>query len=85
MIQINNHKLLCGDITKGAVDIVMENEKANIIYSDPPWVMGNLKFWDTQLSYPNLRISHIEIRSLLLLSLPFLKMILFSERRFKNT
>ena len=26
MIQINNHKLLCGDITKGAVDIVMGNE-----------------------------------------------------------
>ena len=47
MIQINNHKLLCGDITKGAVDIVMENEKANIIYSDPPWGMSNLKFWDT--------------------------------------
>ena len=32
---------------KGAVDTVMQNEKANIIYSDPPWGTGNLRFWDT--------------------------------------
>tara|TARA_Y100000310_G_C20591270_1_gene768139 strand:- start:326 stop:955 length:630 start_codon:yes stop_codon:yes gene_type:complete len=54
MIEIHTHKLLCGDITKGAVDTVMQNEKANIIYSDPPWSLGNLRFWDTMNSKMNL-------------------------------
>ena len=47
IIQYNQHKLLNGDITKGYIDLLMNNEKFDILYSDPPWGIGNLKFWNT--------------------------------------
>ena len=43
----NKHKLINGDITKGSIDKLMQTEKFDILYSDPPWGLGNLKFWNT--------------------------------------
>lgn len=44
---IGNHKLLRGDLTEGAVTELMGDELADVIYSDPPWGPGNLKYWHT--------------------------------------
>lgn len=47
MIQIGSHRLLCGDITSGAITSIMGNELADVIYSDPPWGPGNQQYWHT--------------------------------------
>ena len=47
VLNFKQHKLLHGDITKGSVDLLMKEEKFDILYSDPPWGLGNLKFWNT--------------------------------------
>ena len=47
MIEIGRHRLLCGDITDGAVERVMGDELAEVIYSDPPWGPGNQQYWHT--------------------------------------
>ena len=38
--QIGSHRLLCGDITTEDLSVLMDGEKADIIYSDPPWNAG---------------------------------------------
>src|SRR5690554_2589593 len=43
---IGKHKVKCGSITQGISDLMGE-EKAHIIYSDPPWGPGNIKYWET--------------------------------------
>ena len=43
---IKNHKVQNADIMQG-IDNLMLNEKADFIYSDPPWGQGNLKYWQT--------------------------------------
>lgn len=45
---IGIHRLLCGDITQGAVQRLMGDERADVVYSDPPWGPGNQKYWHTQ-------------------------------------
>ncbi len=47
MITVGKHSLLCGDITAGAVDDLMGDERAGVIYSDPPWGPGNQQYWHT--------------------------------------
>lgn len=47
MITLGPHRLLCGDLTDGAVDRLMGSERADVVYSDPPWGPGNQKFWHT--------------------------------------
>lgn len=47
MIHIGPHRLLCGDITAGAVGKLMAGELADVIYSDPPWGPGNQQYWHT--------------------------------------
>ncbi len=47
IIKIGPHRLLCGDITAGAVWNLMGDEKADVIYSDPPWGPGNQQYWHT--------------------------------------
>ena len=37
---IKNHKVQNADIMQG-IDNLMLNEKADFIYSDPPWGQGN--------------------------------------------
>lgn len=47
MTTIGNHRLLCGDITDGAVQALMGAERADVVYSDPPWGPGNQRYWHT--------------------------------------
>ena len=47
MINIGPHRLLCGDITTGVVGNLMGDERADVIYSDPPWGPGNQRYWHT--------------------------------------
>ena len=45
---VHQHRLVCGDITNSkVVETLMKNDKADIIYSDPPWGPGNQKYWHT--------------------------------------
>ena len=44
---IGPHRLLAGDVTKGVVGRLMSGERAEVVYSDPPWGGGNLKYWRT--------------------------------------
>lgn len=53
--EINGHKVQNGDIMQG-IDKLMQNEKADFIYSDPPWGLGNLKYWQTM----NYKMNNIE-------------------------
>lgn len=43
--QIGPHRLQHGDITTGSVDVLMQSELADVVYSDPPW--GNQRYWHT--------------------------------------
>lgn len=47
VIEIGRHRLLCGDITTGVIDRLMADERADVIYSDPPWGPGNQQYWHT--------------------------------------
>lgn len=47
IVSVGPHRLLVGDITAGAVAKLMGSEKANVIYSDPPWGPGNQQYWHT--------------------------------------
>lgn len=47
VVSIGRHRLLCGDITKGAVGHLLGDEKVDVIYSDPPWGPGNQQYWHT--------------------------------------
>lgn len=44
--QIGPHKVQHGDVTNG-IKALMGNDKAQIMYSDPPWGNGNIKYWAT--------------------------------------
>lgn len=41
------HRLLCGDITEGVVSALLGDEKADVVYCDPPWGPGNQQYWHT--------------------------------------
>lgn len=41
------HRVQHGDVTKGIAQL-MQNDRAHIMYSDPPWGEGNIKYWATQ-------------------------------------
>lgn len=49
---IGPHRVAVGDVTQGAVAVVMAGEKADVIYSDPPWGEGNLRYWRTHANDP---------------------------------
>lgn len=44
---IGPHRILCGDITQGAVAQLLGEELVDAIYSDPPWGPGNQQYWHT--------------------------------------
>lgn len=46
-INIGPHRLLCGDLTAGAVDALMGEERADVVYCDPPWGPGLLQMFAT--------------------------------------
>lgn len=47
MIKIKNHKLCSKSVEKLNWNELLDNKKATIFYSDPPWNNGNLKYWAT--------------------------------------
>lgn len=47
VIEIGRHRLLCGDVMAGDVQRVLGRELVDVVYSDPPWGPGNLKYWGT--------------------------------------
>jgi len=44
--QIGNHRVKHGDVMEG-IDDLMDGKKADIIYTDPPWGQGNIRYWQT--------------------------------------
>ncbi len=49
--KIGPHVVAVGDVQRGAVKTLLEQERdelADIVYSDPPWGEGNLRYWRTQ-------------------------------------
>ena len=47
--QLGNHRLMCGDSTEPAsVALLMNGEKADMVFTDPPYGMTALK-WDTKI------------------------------------
>ena len=43
---IGHHRVQHGNIMDG-IDDLMQGQKADFIYSDPPWGQGNLRYWQT--------------------------------------
>ena len=43
---IGPHRVKHGDLMEG-IDDLMQGDKVDIFYSDPPWGDGNLKYWQT--------------------------------------
>ena len=43
---IKHHRVQHGNIYDDFMPL-MQQEKADIFYSDPPWGIGNLKYWQT--------------------------------------
>lgn len=43
---INGHRVRCGDVYDN-LDELFDGEKVDVMYSDPPWGEGNLKYWQT--------------------------------------
>lgn len=43
---IGSHKVKHGDLMQGIEDL-MQNDLAELVYSDPPWGAGNLNYWQT--------------------------------------
>lgn len=47
MEKIGRHTINCQTINEVNFNTLLEGRKVNILYSDPPWGDGNLKFWAT--------------------------------------
>lgn len=43
----NGHKVTCASIEDPVVDLALAGETVDVLYSDPPWGDGNLKYWAT--------------------------------------
>jgi len=46
IFQVGLHRVRNGNIMDG-IDELMGDERADFIYSDPPWGQGNLRYWQT--------------------------------------
>lgn len=49
---IGMHRIAQGDVQLGAVADVMGIDRAAVVYSDPPWGEGNLRYWRTAAGDP---------------------------------
>lgn len=47
IIEIGQHRLMQGDLTTGCLADLMGTDRADVIYSDPPWGPGNQQYWHT--------------------------------------
>ena len=41
------HRITMHDVMTNDLDDLFQGAKADVLYSDPPWGEGNLKFWRT--------------------------------------
>lgn len=48
VVEVGEHRMRCGDLLDGSVKVLMAGERADIVYSDPPWGEGNVRYWRTQ-------------------------------------
>lgn len=46
VMKIGPHAVQHGDVMLG-IDVLMAGEKADLMYTDPPWGDGNLRYWTT--------------------------------------
>jgi hypothetical protein len=44
---VEPHRVVVGDVMLGAVAQCMAGDLADVVYSDPPWGEGNLRYWRT--------------------------------------
>lgn len=51
-IEIGPHRIMVGDVTRFDVPRLMSGDLADVVYSDPPWGAGNLKYWRTHNKTP---------------------------------
>lgn len=47
MTDVGSHRVVVGDVMHGAVVRCMDGARADVVYSDPPWGEGNLRYWRT--------------------------------------
>ena len=45
--QIGKHRVMCSDVMTADINELLEGRKVTVLYSDPPWGAGNLKYWQT--------------------------------------
>lgn len=51
------HRVLVGELSVALAKQALRGERAQIVYSDPPWGLGNLKYWRTHNSQPGHPVS----------------------------
>ena len=68
--QLGEHKLLCGDALGFDISILMGNEKASVVFTDPPFEMTETGYMDNLLNYCNetILIMHSDANMVLLAS-----------------
>lgn len=49
---VGAHRVVVGDVMHGAVVHAMRDDLADVVYSDPPWGEGNLRYWRTHAGDP---------------------------------
>ncbi len=47
IIKVGRHTVSCGSVADADLGAMLAGQKARVLYSDPPWSDGNLKFWAT--------------------------------------
>lgn len=47
VIEVKNHRVVCSDLMLMNFDDLMQGKHATLMYSDPPWGEGNLRYWQT--------------------------------------
>lgn len=43
--EVGPHRIVCGDALAGGIEAVLQGEKADVVYTDPPWGQANLSYW----------------------------------------
>ena len=55
---VGPHRVKHGNVMEG-IEELMGNDTADIVYSDPPWGEGNIKYWETM----NKKMNSVEVKS----------------------
>lgn len=46
-VEIGPHRIMQGDIERGDLGRLVGGDVVDVVYSDPPWGQGNLRYWRT--------------------------------------